>query len=81
MNVYVSVIVSKCVDDRIFGDRLIDTSFPSVGRARVIGNQYRAKGACVILRPNYNETDADGRFFREWRSFNGEPFKEVRFGF
>lgn len=33
---------------------------------------------CVIVRPNYGETDEKGRFFREWRSFDGEPLKEIR---
>lgn len=36
------------------------------------------KGKCVILRPRFNEEDEKGRFFREWRSFDGEPLKEVR---
>lgn len=34
---------------------------------------------CVILRPNYNEKNDKGEvFFREWRCFHGEGFKEVR---
>lgn len=37
---------------------------------------------CVIVRPNYNETDDQGRrFFREWRSFNGSTLEEVRWYF
>lgn len=48
--------------------------------AKALGNPHRGLGVSVLIRPNYNETDADGTFFREWRSFNGEPFREVRFG-
>lgn len=39
-----------------------------------------ADGIAVIIRPTYNEVDEStgGRFFREWRSFNGAKFQECR---
>lgn len=38
----------------------------------------RAKGACVIMRPKFNEAHLGGRYsFREWCSFDGELFREV----
>lgn len=36
------------------------------------------KGKCVILRPKFNEEDCNGRFFREWRSFDGGELKEIK---
>lgn len=49
--------------------------------------ELKQKGHCVIVRPRYNETEdveIDGvvvakPFFREWRSFDAQPFTEVRF--
>jgi hypothetical protein len=74
----VQVIVSRCVGDRIYGDRLVDQTFSSLTQAKLLGAANKAEGKSVIVRPNYNEEDEKGRFFREWRSFNGESFKEVR---
>lgn len=76
----VSVIVTKCAGGTIFGERLVDERFPNVDEAKALGNTKIAAGMSVLVRPNYNETDADGTFYREWRSFNGEDFREVRFG-
>lgn len=82
MSTNVSVIVSKCNDEgRIFGDRLFDEKYPTVEEARAIGLTKCADGVSVIIRPNYNETDSEGRHFREWRSFNGAAFKECRFAY
>ena len=36
------------------------------------------KGKCVILRPKFNEENCNGRFFREWRSFDGGELKEIK---
>jgi len=77
----VSVIVSKCVGERIYGDRLIDATYPTLDTARKLGETYRGNGKSVIVRPLYNESDDDGRFFREWRSFDGGEFKECRWQF
>jgi len=52
---------------------------PNVEEGRRFGDMYREKGVCVIVRPNYNEKDDKGTFYREWRSFNGEELKEVVF--
>jgi hypothetical protein len=38
----------------------------------------RAVGKAVIIRPSFNEVDEHGSFFREWRSFDGEMFYEIR---
>jgi hypothetical protein len=74
----VSVISSQCVRDRVFGDRLRDATFRNVESANDFARELLEPGVSVIVRPNYNEHDHNGRFFREWRSFNGEPFREVR---
>lgn len=80
----VSVIVSKCTPagDRVYGDRLVDATFRNPDDASTFANTLCQQGKSVIVRPNYNETDETGkRYFREWRSFNGEPLREVKFGF
>lgn len=59
----------------------LEANYPTVEQARLVADMYVGEGKSVIVRPTYNETDADGSFFREWRSFNGEPFKECRWGF
>lgn len=87
----VTVLVSKCVylgdknfgetgGYRIYGKRLVEVSYSTLAEARAEGDKLRATGMSVVVRPSYNETDADGTFFREWRSFNGERFQECRFG-
>lgn len=38
----------------------------------------RTNGKAVIIRPSFNETDEHGSFFREWRSFDGGKFAEIR---
>lgn len=77
----ITVIVSRFTNNRIYGPRLLDVKTQSLDDAFAIGKDKTADGMSVIVRPNYNETDSKGRFFREWRSFNGEPFKEVRWEF
>lgn len=79
----VSVLVTKCVGNASrgfssYGERLVDEVLPSVEEATVLGNTKRGKGLSVIVRPHYNEVDDNGRFFREWRSFDGDEFKECR---
>lgn len=86
MNNTITVIVSKCYTNRegvqcAYGDRIVDESFSDVAQATSRARKETREGVSVIVRPNYNEKDADGEFFREWRSFNGEPLKEVRFSF
>lgn len=87
----ISIIVSRCKeisgepgkDFRLYGDRLVDEVFEDdlaeSQRVLLSSDKHRAKGKVVIVRPNYNEKNPDGTsFFREWRSFDGEPFKECR---
>ncbi len=79
----VQVIVVKCAYKegegwQSYGDRICDTEFSSLEQARDFGEPARFGDLCVILRPKYNERDENGRFFREWRSFSGEEFKECR---
>lgn len=81
----VNVIVVKCagVDDncRSYGDRLVDATYDTVEEATAQADPHRRQGVSVIVRPTYNESDDKGRFFREWRSFHGEAFKECRWSF
>ncbi len=70
----ISVIVSEGV--RTFYER-----YETVDEAWTFGETQIANGFVVIVRPNYNEKDASGSFFREWRSFNGKPFKECRWAY
>ena len=66
-------------------DRISEKSFDGfnpfeVAKAVRVANSSRKAGISVLLRPHYNETDEEGkRFYREWRSFDGGEFKEVRF--
>jgi len=77
--VNISVIVSACTPNgNTYGERLFDERYPTLEAARAQGESKSALGMSVIIRPNYNERDAKGDYFREWRSFNGEPFKECR---
>lgn len=84
----VAVIVVKCTPNNgesrsTYGDRLVDKAFGSVPDAInfVERERHQRQGNCVIIRPNYNEEDSRGRYFREWRSFNGEQFRECRWEF
>lgn len=81
----VSVIVSTCVfvettKSWCVGKRILERTFSDLSEARKLGETLVAPGMSVTVRPNSNETDADGKFFREWRSFDGMRFQEVRFG-
>lgn len=85
----ITVIVSKAraiLDGdlpsyRVYGDRLVDETFTDMDAAKSLADSKLGKGLSVILRPNYNETDENGkRYFREWRSFDGEALREVRWG-
>ncbi len=76
----VSVIVSRYANNRVY-DRVLDVTTQNIDTAFAIGKDNARDGMSVIVRPNYNETDSKGRFFREWRSFNGESFKECRWEF
>ncbi len=50
----------------------------SIGSALTIGESRKEMGVHVLVRPNYNETKDNGKkYFREWRSFNGNAFEEV----
>jgi hypothetical protein len=81
----VFVIVSRCEkgtksgEGRIIDERDFEVLFSSLEKAMTEGEGWRSDGICVIVRPNYNEEDEKGHFFREWRSFNGEKLTEVRF--
>jgi len=83
MHTQVAVIVSKCVWDRHaecwrVWERVSEETYPTLDEAVAVGESKRAEKLSVLIRPTYNEEDVQGRFFREWRSFNGEHFKEVR---
>lgn len=85
----VEVIDNSCVWDkqhdcwRVTGEA-IRTTYASLELARPFADAHRHKGRSVIIRPSYNEPDEGSKaqppwHYREWRSFNGEDFKEVRF--
>ncbi len=79
----VQVIVTLCCAGeggyRIYGERLHDDTFASLEAARLWGESAKDQGLSVLIRPNFNERDETGaRFFREWRSFDGRPFQEIR---
>lgn len=81
----VQVIVVKCSKGEngyssysSYGDRLIDKEFATQEAAMIFGEPLRGDKLCIIVRPKYNERDDKGEFFREWRSFDGKDFKEVR---
>ena len=78
-----NLIVSKCYFDRKngyrLGDRLFSATFGSVEEAMKRAADCCLPGVAVTVRPNYNEKDERGRFFREWRSFNGGALEEIRF--
>lgn len=78
----VQLIVSKCVGDRVYGNRLVDETYDSVEEATKQAETHLRANVSVIVRPNYNETNDKGeRYFREWRSFHGEPLREVSWKF
>lgn len=67
---------------RSFGDSQETGKFDSAEDAIKFGNTRKAEKVCVIVRPDYNETDERGRtFYREWRSFGGEDFRECRWSY
>ena len=80
----VQVIVVRCMlanrgGWKACGPPLCDTTFPTLEAAMAFGEPATGNGLCVIVRPNYNETDDAGKgFFREWRSFDGQALNEVR---
>jgi hypothetical protein len=81
----IQVIVSLCYKDLnqewLNGHPIEDEIFASLEAANEFAEGFKSLGVSVIVRPTYNETDSTGRFFREWRSFNGEAFKESRWNF
>lgn len=84
----ITVIVCQCTPDgKTYGETCLIATCQTLDGAMTLGEKERTLdrrekgsygGICVIVRPNYNETDDSGRFFREWRSFNSLPFKESR---
>lgn len=67
---------------RSFGDSQETGKFDSAEEAIKFGNTRKAEKVCVIVRPDYNETDErGGTFYREWRSFGGEDFRECRWSY
>lgn len=83
----VEVIVSRCVYDdraqswRVYGEELHRQTYPSFEEARQVGSAAKGESISVIVRPTYNESDAEGNYFREWRSYNGAEFVECKWRF
>jgi hypothetical protein len=76
----VSVIVSRYANGHAY-DKLQNLTCSGLKDAMYEADKLRTHGVSVIVRPNYNETDAEGRYFREWRSLDGTPFKECKWRF
>lgn len=74
---YVTVRDFLLKEKRIFG--FFQTKGLAVEAAFLGSELCKLESECVILRPNFNETDIDNnKLFREWRSYNGSFFKEIR---
>ena len=77
----IEVLVSTCEPngDRII-QRLSETNCTLPLTAKRLALSERAQGRAVTIRPTFNERDPETResFYREWRSFNGGPFTEIR---
>lgn len=58
-----------------------EKQFTCFHEAMLYGNKAVVKGVCVIVRPNYNETDINGSFYREWRGIDGATLAETIFRF
>jgi hypothetical protein len=71
----------RFAEDWRVSERISEQSLSTLEEALILGNSLVGERLSVIVRPSYNEKDASGKFFREWRSFNGEPFKECRWNF
>lgn len=87
MHKRINLIVAECNAEgtRTFG-RVHEQSFKegpeysNLVQASIEAQKHVGSGKAIIIRPNYNEYAEDGKvFYREWRSFNGNPFQEVRF--
>jgi len=80
---HTTVIVSACFFDQRnqtwrTSNRLSEESYASLEEAMTSGQNQVGEKRSVIVRPSYNEEDEKGRYYREWRSFNGSPFEECR---
>jgi len=82
-----TVVVSECTKSStpgstyILGERLAERHYDKLVDAMEEGHFQIGRERAVIVRPNFNEQDGKGHFFREWRSFDGSKLKEVRFYF
>ena len=72
------VLVSDYVKDRVVMRSQIRVIFPDLPTAAMVARTHKRIGSAIIIRPNFNEQDERGKFFREWRSFDGEAWRECR---
>jgi len=72
-------IISSGDSENEIDGNLFKETFPSLEEAKRAAEIFRTKGNSVTVRPNYNEVSNERVFFREWRSFDGEELKEIRF--
>lgn len=96
MSIRVAVIASVFENGSVFG-RLLDVEFKEtdwthnkseefaqrqlIKQAKEYAKTLCEQGVCVIVRPMYIEQDDSEMFYREWRSFDGKDFEEVRFSY
>lgn len=90
---YIEVIVSHCRYDipaqswrTIIAGEVLRKNFTSPSEALKVALEQRdlakdllGSHRSVTIRPNFNEPHLGQIAFREWRSFNGEPFEEIHF--
>lgn len=81
---YIEVIVSPCRWNgsrfALCGNRVHESKHTTPSEALALAMSLRGENLSVIIRPSFIETDAEGvESYREWRSFNGSNFKEIRF--
>jgi len=75
----VSLIISiRRKSNPAYFEKVTNEEYASLEEATSKGEKIRQIGVSVTIRPNYNESDENGSYFREWRSMNGEVFQEYK---
>lgn len=73
----IEIVVSKCsADGHTLFQEILRRDFTDVELAFCVAETSRGSRTAVTLRPKFNEGGLD---YREWRSINGEEFREIWF--
>ncbi len=82
---HIQVIVSQCSFHNgqwsLCGDPIQRSKHGSPREALETALVDAIPGQLVIIRPSFNETLDGIELFREWRSFDGQNFTEIRWHF